>query len=108
MDRTCVRLLLDCLKLTDENCIMSDQSVVDILTNVKYIASTLEHFPVNSFVDNGKDLEVQEFIAEWKRLFKFEAFTTEARGHLFTSLGGKIGLEARRMCRLPSEYDNFF
>ena len=98
IEKTCARLLLNCLKLTDEKCIMSDQYVVDIMTNVKYIASTLEHFPVNSFIDNGKDIEVQEFIAEWKRLFKFTEFDTEARGHLFTSLGGKIGQEARRMC----------
>ena len=98
MEKACVRLFLDSLKLMEEDRIMSDQYIIDIMTNVKYIAETLEHFPVNPFVDNGNDLQVAEFVTEWKRLFKIEKFDTEARGHLFTSLGGKIG-QTRRMCR---------
>lgn len=90
----CAKLLMDSLKLFD-NSVMTDQQIIDIMYNVKSIAIDIEHFPVNPFVDNGKDMKVEEFVKEWKRLFKFAQFDTEARGHFFTSLGGKIGCAAK-------------
>lgn len=91
---TCARLLMDSLKLSEEDLIMEDQQIIDIMIAVRHIAAEVERFPINPFVENGKDVEVAEFIREWKTYFQFSRFDAAARGHLFTSLGGEIGCAA--------------
>ena len=91
----CAKLLMDSLKLFDDS-LMTDQHIIDIMHNVKCIAIDFEHFPKHTFFGVRNDMEVEEFINEWKRSYEAVQFDTRTRAHLFTSLAGKIGYACRR------------
>jgi hypothetical protein len=102
----CAKLLIDSLQLCDDS-VMTDQQIIDIIYHVKRIASDVEHFPRNPFIDVENNMEVEEFMNEWKRLFEFSQFDQRARGHLVTSLAGKIGCACRKTIRNICKSENF-
>ena len=92
----CANLLMDSLKLVDDS-VMTDKHIIDIMYNVKCLANGIEHFPVNPLVDQGKEMEIEDFLTEWKRLFKFEQCNMIARGHLFTVLVSLVKLDVQQL-----------
>ena len=94
-EKICAKLFLDCLRLNEEEYTMTNQEIIDILFHVKCFAAPLEYFPVNSFIDNGTNMDIVPFLEEWKKLFECDTFDGHTRAQLFMSLGGKIGTHAR-------------